>query len=285
MCGLLRKKNGLLGSATAWGWSLAVLLCFTLGLVLVPAAHSAEEAILASDLRRIQPFEPGETLTYDISWSNIVTAGIATMTVNEDTLSNGRKVFVFTVRGHSTNLVDKFYPVDDTVQSVFDPLIMQSLSYSLNENYGRKKRNRVVVFDHANKNAVSTLNNDPPQSLAIPDEVQDGLSFLYYLRSRKDSTTGKPITIEVLDSGQNWSVEVYTLGREKVKTSAGEFSTIKIKTYPKYKGVFKNKGEVFIWLTDDIHRVPVLMKSKLAFGSFVFTLTNLTLGKERHLPQ
>ncbi|MDA8422886.1 MAG: DUF3108 domain-containing protein [Nitrospiraceae bacterium] len=89
---------GLLGSATAWGWSLAVLLCFTLGLVPVPAAHSAEEVILASDLRHIQPFEPGETLTYDISWSNIVTAGIATMTVNEDTLSNGRKVFVFTVK-------------------------------------------------------------------------------------------------------------------------------------------------------------------------------------------
>jgi Protein of unknown function (DUF3108) len=280
-----RKKNGLLGSAPERGWSLVVLLCFTFGLVLIPAAHSAEEAMPASDLRRIQPFEPGETLTYDISWSNIVTAGIATMTVNEDTLGNGRKVLVFTVKGHTTSLVDKFYPVDDTVQSVFDPLIMQSLSYSLHENYGRKKRNRVVVFDHANKNAVSTLNNDPPQSLVIPDEVQDGLSFLYYLRSREDTTTGKPITIEVLDSGQNWSVEVYTLGREKVKTSAGEFSTIKIKTYPKYKGVFKNKGEVFIWLTDDIHRVPVLMKSKLAFGSFVFTLTSLTLGKGRHLPQ
>ena len=103
-----RKKNGLLGSATECGWSLVVLVCFTLGPGFVPAAYSAEQAILASDLRRIQPFEPGETLTYDISWSNIVTAGIATMTVNEDTLSNGRKVLVFTVRGHTTNLVDKF---------------------------------------------------------------------------------------------------------------------------------------------------------------------------------
>jgi hypothetical protein len=37
-----------------------------------------------------------------------------------------------------------------------------------------------------------------------------------------------------------------------------------------------NKGEVFIWLTDDNRRVPVLMKSKLAFGSFVFTLMEMT---------
>ncbi len=53
-----------------------------------------------------------------------------------------------------------------------------------------------------------------------------------------------------LHSGKNWSVEVQTLGREKVTTPAGEFATIKVRTFPKYEGVFMNKGEIFIWLTD-----------------------------------
>jgi len=91
----------------------------------------------------------------------------------------------------------------------------------------------------------------------------------------EDFSRDKTIVFDVYDSGKIWSVEVYTLGREIVKTPAGQFSTIKIRTYPKYKGVFMNKGEVFIWLTDDSRKVPVLMKSTLAVGSFVFTLTEM----------
>ena len=59
---------------------------------------------------------------------------------------------------------------------------------------------------------------------------------------------------------------------------AGEFAAIKVKTYPRYEGVFMNKGEVFIWLTDDSRRVPVFMKSTLKFGSFVFTLLEMQPG-------
>ncbi len=127
---------------------------------------------------------------------------------------------------------------------------------------------------------MSKLNEDPPENLTIPDEVQDGLSALYYLRMQDDFTIGKHFDINVLDSGKIWSVEIYTLSREKVTTPAGKFDTIKVKTYPKYKGTFQNKGEVFIWLTDDSRKIPVLMKSKLAFGSFVFTLTNIKISDE-----
>jgi hypothetical protein len=88
------------------------------------------------------------------------------------------------------------------------------------------------------------------------------------------------MVIDVHDSGKNWAVEVQTLGKEKVKTRAGEFATIKVRTYPKHEGVFMNKGVVFIWLTDDSRKVPVLMKSTLKVGSFVFTLTDMKPGDD-----
>jgi hypothetical protein len=154
---------------------------------------------------------------------------------------------------------------------------MQSLSYSLRENYGKKERRRVVVFDHAQGTVISTLNNDPPATLDIPEQVQDALSSLYYLRTREDLETGRTIVINVLDSEKNWSVEFQVLGRERLKTSLGEFRTIKVRTYPRYKGVFLNKGEVFIWLTDDSRKVPVLLKSKLNVGAFVLTLAEMKL--------
>jgi Protein of unknown function (DUF3108) len=65
-----------------------------------------------------------------------------------------------------------------------------------------------------------------------------------------------------------------------VKTPAGKFATIKVRIFPKYEGVFMNKGEIFIWLTDDSRKVPVLMKSTIAIGSIVSTLTKMEPGKD-----
>ncbi len=250
-----------------------------LGLMLIPGMSSAEEPT-ASVQPRIEALQPGETLVYDITWSNIVTAGTATTEIKEGTLPDGKKVLMFIVTTHSAGLVDAFYRVDDRLQSVFDPGIMQSLTFTLNENHGKRKRHRELVFDHVKNTVISTLNEDPPETFAIPDHTQDALSSLYYLRTRDDFIVGKPIIIQVHDSGKNWSVEVHTLGRERVKTPAGDFATIKVRTFPKYEGVFMNKGEIFIWLTDDSRKVPVLMKSTIAIGSIVSTLTKMETGKD-----
>ena len=258
-----------------------VVLCsLALGPLFFPGAIRAEEQTAASIQPKIEALEPGEILTYDITWSNIITAGTATTEIKEETLADGKQVLLFIVTTHSAGLVDTFYRVNDRLESVFDPGIMQSLKFSLNENHGKKKRRRELVFDHVNKTVTSTLNEDPPETMIIPDQVQDALSSLYYLRTRDDFIVGKPIIIQVYDSGKNWSVEVHTLGREKVTTPAGEFATIKVRTFPKYEGVFMNKGEIFIWLTDDSRKTPVLMKSTIAIGSIVSTLTKMELDKD-----
>ena len=255
------------------------MLCFLVpGLLLAAAASLAAEQTIGRPPAGIQAFHPGETLTYNVSWSGVFSAGTVTMTVEKAKLPDEREVLKFVVRGRSQGLVDKVIPVDDAVQSVFDPLLMQSLSYSLRESYGRKKRLRVTEFDHAKRTAVCRLNEDPPETLAIPDQVQDGLSLLYVLRTKEDLTTGRRKDIDVVDGGKNWTVEVSILAREKVATAAGEFDTIKIRTHPKYQGVFIGKGEVVLWLTDDSRKIPVRMKSKLKVGSFVFELADMKPG-------
>ncbi len=265
-----------------WLGHPAVLYFVALGLMLVPLASGAEEQKDSPPPPRIQAFTPGETLTYEVSWSNIVTAGTAVMEVKEERLPNGRVALRFIATSRSVGIVDTVYPVNDKVQSLFDPRIMQSLSFNLNESHGKKKRVRTLSFDHAGRTVVSTLNNDPPQTLPIPDRVQDALSSLFYLRTLEDFTIGKVHTIEVHDSGKTWSVEVRTLAREKVKTPAGSFDTIKVKTFPRYEGVFMNKGEIYIWLTDDCRKIPVLMKSTISIGSIMTTLTDMKLGEVAH---
>jgi hypothetical protein len=281
-------RSGKIGSSRSI--PVSVVFCLLVpGLLLVASLSGAAEQTIGPPPSRtqqtlapppagIQAFHPGETLTYDVSWSNMFSAGTVTMTVERSELPEGREVLKFVVRGRTRGLVDKVFPVNDEVQSVFDPLLMQSLSYSLRESYGRKKRLRVTEFDHAKRTAVCRLNEDPPETLAIPDPVQDGLSLLYVLRTRESLGIGRNMDIDVVDSGKNWAVEVSVLAREKVATAAGEFDTIKIRTAPRDKGDLKKKGEVVLWLTDDDRKVPVLMKTKLKVGSFVFELVDWKPG-------
>ena len=256
-------------------WQLIIAGAFTLALLVAAAASAVEDQTAIIVPSRIKAFQPGETLTYSISWSSLVTAGIVTTEVQGDRLPDGREGIVFAVTGRTKGVLDAMFPVYDTVRSLFDPQSMVNLTYRLTESYGKKKRRREMVFDHSNNTVLSRLNDDKPETLAVPENTLDGLSMLYVLRMREDFREGKIFTLPVHDSSKNWSVEIHTLGRERVTTPAGEFSTIKIETHPTYRGVFLNKGVVFIWLTDDARKIPVLAKGSLKVGSFVFTLTSI----------
>jgi hypothetical protein len=257
----------------AAGMSAVFSLIF-LGLVILPRAFSTEQQSIASPPTKIKAFQPGETLTYTANWSDTVKIGTAVMEVKAERLS-GKEVLRLSSTSHTEGAVGKLYPLGDEVQSVFDPEILQSLSFSVRETQGKKLRRRDLDFDHEHKTVTVRKDEDPVKTFPIPDQVQDNLSSIYYLRTREDFTVGKTIKFETFDSDRSWPIEVQVLGREKVKTPAGEFDTIKVKAY---KGFLMSEGEVIIWLTDDVRKVPVLIKSKVKVGSIMFTLTDLKTG-------
>jgi len=260
---------------------LAAVCLLVPALVFAAELSAPQEPAIAPPPAGIQAFQPGVALTYDVSWSGMFSAGTVTMTVETEKLPEGRDVLKFVVRGRTHGLMDKVYPVHDTVESVFDPKLMQSLSYCLRESYGNKKRLRTTEFDHVKRTAVCRLNEEAPETVATPAPVLDGLSLVYVLRTKEDLTTGRRVDIDVVDSGKNWTIEATVLERERIAIPAGEFETIKIRTQPKRQGVLLNKGIAYIRLTDDGWKVPVLMKSKLKVGSFVFELMDKRPGIHR----
>jgi hypothetical protein len=220
-------------------------------------------------------FIPGERLTYAISWSSVVDAGVAVMEVKDGATVDGKPIYSFTSTTRSVGIVESFYPVRDRVESIVDAEGMSSLSFNLQEQHGSRKRRRSMTFDQAKGTVVSRLNDDPPETQNVPPNVQDALSALYFIRTRGEFTQGRQIAVKVNDSGKTWAVEIHILGREKIRTPAGTFDTVKVKTYPKYEGVFMHRGEIYIWITDDEQKLPVLMKSTISIGSIVATLTKM----------
>jgi len=225
------------------------------------------------------PFHPGEKLTYTISWYNVFSAGTAVMEVRKGKTAAAQDVVRFTSAANSIGMVDKFYKVRDVVQSIVDHRTLQSMAYDMSSLHGKKKKLRKLDFDH-NKKTVTYAVDGVKATLEIPENTQDALASLYYLRTKPDFIEGKTLVVDIHDSGKNWAVEVHVLGREKIKTPAGEFNTVKVKTYPKYEGVFMHKGEIFMWFTDDNRRIPVLMKSTITIGSVMATLTDMKLGDD-----
>jgi hypothetical protein len=68
------------------------VLCFVTPLLaLAIVAYGADELIIAPAPSPLGALQPGETLTYDISWSNLISAGTAVLEVKNETLPDGRQ--------------------------------------------------------------------------------------------------------------------------------------------------------------------------------------------------
>ena len=46
----------------------------------------------------------------------------------------------------------------------------------------------------------------------------------------------------------------------------------------KSEGIFYRKGDIFIWLTDDVKHIPVKMQTKVAVGSITATLVRASIN-------
>jgi hypothetical protein len=79
-----------------------------------------------------------------------------------------------------------------------------------------------------------------------------------------------PIPVDAIHS-----VPVVTMkveGREEIKTTLGTFKTLRVQPTAD-AGVVKNRGNIWIWYTDDDRHLPVQMRARLFWGTITFRLT------------
>jgi len=67
-------------------------------------------------------------------------------------------------------------------------------------------------------------------------------------------------------------------GREKVEVPAGKFDCVVVEPILKSEGVFKSKGSILVYLSDDARRIPVMVKSKIPVGAVTVSLTDMRLA-------
>lgn len=256
-------------------WNLILLF----GVLLVASSVRAIEPISvppASHHLANSSFGPGERLTYDITYLG-AKAGIAVMEVLEKTTLKGREVYHILSTAQSNDFVSLFYPVDDRIESFVDVEGFYSHYIKIKQHQGKRKREKVISFDQIQHRAVQFKNNKE-KVFEIPPQVQDSLSSLYFFRVKNAIDVGRSVFIDVHESEKNWLLEIRGMARERVTTPVGTFDTIKVQAMVQYEGLFMDKGDVFIWFTEDEKRIPVMMKSKIKIGSITAILSSRREG-------
>lgn len=218
------------------------------------------------------PFAPGETLAYNVSWS-VFPAGTVVATLHDRRINNQDTYVVDTV-ARSRGFVSLLFNLRDDFHSVFNPRTLCSDQITKSVNEGRRHHQTQIVFDYARHMAIMdetdpTRPSQPAKHVenAIPACAQDIVTGFYYVRSHP-MQVGKTIHVFVNDGSKTHEVVVEVQARERIDTHLGPRYAFRLE--PKVFGdLFKRKGRMLIWISDDAQRLPLRIKAMILVGDIV----------------
>ncbi|MFZ0663453.1 MAG: DUF3108 domain-containing protein [Acidobacteriaceae bacterium] len=241
-------------------------------------AVSALHAETPPSLPPLRPPQPGfsfpakQTLNYTVDW-RVFPAGVVAFHQVAD--GNLERV---SVTADTVGAVNLLFRVTDRFQSSFNRSTGCSESFSKQLVEGRRRVNSEMVFNYAQNKAVNAQKNlvskiDKREEVPIPPCVTDSLSAIFYAASQP-MTVGQSFQFPLADATRTVAVTMKVEGHEEIKTPAGTFQTVRVEPTAG-AGVVKNRGNIWIWYTDDARHIPVQMRARLFWGTITFRLTSI----------
>ena len=205
----------------------------------------------------------GEHLGFSVNWE-FINAGSATMDISA-VGSNGWQVKTF---ARTNKALDIFRKVRDyiTAEGVCVNGKMQSTLFDADlheRKYTAKKRTEYLWKE----NKVSHTQNKVTELFDVDAGHLSVIDAFLAVRGL-ELTPGKMIKIPVFDSRKRYEIEVTVLDKKEIlKAPWGEkVECILVRPKLKTEGIFTNKGEMTLWMTNDQRHIPIKMAAKIKFG-------------------
>ena len=225
----------------------------------------------------VEKLQVGERFTYKAEWLGM-DVGTATLSVEEVTTQNGRKVYHILATAESAALISKIYKVKDYISTYLDVEFLYPVRFEKEQREGGYRSDEYTDFDQERGMAFyfSRLNHSKKE-YAIPEKVQDPLSCLYYFRLQ-DIDVGKSVFANVNADEKNYLVEakVHNKGFIKIE-GVGEWEAFMVEPLPWFQGKITRRAKATIWFSADEKRIPLLVTtSGIPFvGSVKITLQRI----------
>ena len=205
------------------------------------------------------PFYVGETFTFEVKFG-FVSAGVMTLKTVEQTQKNGVQCWHFRLK---TDGGVPFYKVKDEIHSFVSVSNFATVYYSKNINEGSYHKNTWISYDINNYKAIYPEGD----TLDIPKGAVDPLAVFYYVR-KLPLKEGAVFWVPYHVDRRSEMMKITVVKKEKVKVPYGEFECYLVEpTVSTGKNIFGADGGLKVWFTADEQKIPVLVDTKVFFGS------------------
>ncbi len=215
-------------------------------------------------------FQEGEWFKFEMSYSNFLKAGNATLEVKESTF-NGKPVYHVVGKGWTTGAIKWFFKVKDRYESYIDKETGVPYKFIRKIDEGGHTKDIEIKFDHDKQEAfIEDKKRKTQKTIATEKDVQDMVSAFYYLRNNYDTESikeGEIVTLNMFFDEENYNFRLKFLGRETIDTEFGKVKTLVFRPYVMAGRVFKEQESLTLWVSADKNKIPLKIKADLAVGS------------------
>jgi hypothetical protein len=221
-------------------------------------------------------FKPGERIEYSVyyNWGPIwVNAAMVYFKVHEKTYRN-RQVYHFDSYGQTLRKFDWLFKVRDRFQSYVDMESFRPLWFEMDTYEGGYVARDVYDYFPGNNTVIArTGNSDRPEqtdTIRIEPCSFDVITAVYFARNLDFSSyrINEAIPLSILMGNEIHMLSPRYLGEETIETREGEkFDCIKFSVELVAGFIFTAGNEMFVWVTNDDNRVPVLIEAQIRIGS------------------
>jgi glycosyltransferase involved in cell wall biosynthesis len=211
------------------------------------------------------PFPVGERLTFGARYG-VFNVGTATMEVmGIDTVQRVETVHIrFRITGGAL-----WYHLDQTIESWVGRYDFRSRRFSsVQDERNRHREHRYEIFPDSGFYREEGRDT----TFATVLEPLDDAAFLYWIRTVQ-LEVGKRYEYARYFRPDRNPVIIEVLGRERVNVAGKKWRAIVVRPrIPQGRGIFAEKSETRIWLSDDAHRLVLAIQSNFSFGQVTLKL-------------
>jgi hypothetical protein len=219
------------------------------------------------------PFPSPETLSYRIEW-RMVTAGEAKLQLTRD-----QQDWQIQLNLESAGLVSRLFRVDDTYKARVDNQFC-AVSSTFEAQEGKRHVVESEQFNASRHKAIFDFhdlskNLKQHNELDIAPCAHEIVGALEALRVVK-LDAGKSMTMPIANGKKMANAKIQAQGKENLSVNGKTYLTMRYEAFVFDNVLFRRKGSLMVWVSDDAAHLPVQMQFQMGFP-----IGNITLNLEK----
>jgi len=252
--------------------------------------YAQDSTAVKSDSIPSPPLIIGEKLTFKIRYG-FIRAGTAEMKIMSLKDFEGKEAIHIQTTARSVPAFNWIYKVKDVLNIYVDPQTLMPIYMEKKLREGSYKADLFINYSFQDSIAKGqfiryrsdmSIRKEVNFDVPLKDKLYDVLSAFYYVRTQP-LIVGEEIEVTAHEKKKVYDLQVKVYRKEIVDTEAGKFRCLVVEPLLKGEGIFKQKGRLTIWMTDDKYKIPVQMTSKVVVGHITTELMKIE-GLPKNIP-